>query len=283
MPKAPEPAPTTSVVLAIESDLRRRFPGIRDETLDRLNQATRLVTFKSGDFLLHQGAALQMWTVLSGFVAERSTTPEGRRFTHVILRANHVIGALSAWRPLESNVDLVALTDGHAAVISGSALRRIAQSDGHLALHLFDLTAATARLVEERLDQVTTEDARTSFATAMLTYEPLVAGADPIVTRAELAGLMGTSRQMLGAVVRAFESEGVVRREGRRIIIVDRAALERAANWQDAGMTHADWLTFVLRLRSAPRIRQRGRSIRPSLRRLRESMTQTEASPTAEN
>ena len=76
-----------------------------------------------------------------------------------------------------------------------------------------------------RLDQATFEDARERLATVLLEYERFLVGLDPVLTRAELAGLIGASREMLGHVFRDFEARGIVRRTGRRIDILDRGAL----------------------------------------------------------
>jgi CRP-like cAMP-binding protein len=137
----------------------------------------------------------------------------------------------------------VALTAASVASLPGRAVRSLAGRDAALALRLFDLAMSGSMEFEERLDQVYFDVARKRLARILLTYEPLISSPQPIISRADLAGLIETSREMLGNAIRALEAEGTVRRKGRQIAILRRAALEREAELEGKAGDQDRWFS----------------------------------------
>jgi CRP-like cAMP-binding protein len=219
--------------------------GASTRTLAALSLVARTSTFSARDNLVRQGDPLHVTVLLDGWVAVRRTSPEGRVFTLFLMRPGHVLGLGSVSRPGRSTFDLVALTRGRIATLPGADVRRLAEQDATLAVRLFDLDVGRSELIAHRLDEATFDHARKRLATILLSYEPLLTAASPIVSRADLAGLIGASREMLGSVIRALEAESVIAREGRRIAIRDRARLEREADWAGAGGEHAHSLLVL--------------------------------------
>jgi len=72
------------------------------------------------------------------------------------------------------------------------------------------LHGVTARLAGLLLDQATQPDA-------------------PALTRAQMAARLGTVREMVSRSLRELEQDGLIRLEGARIVIADRAGLARRA------------------------------------------------------
>jgi CRP/FNR family cyclic AMP-dependent transcriptional regulator len=234
---APEPLAGT--------DLEHVLAGASPQTLAALSLVARTSWFSARDSLVRQGDELRVTVLLDGWVAVRRTSPEGRVFTLFLMRPGHVLGLGSVSRPGRSTFDLVALTSGRISTLPGADVRHLAEQDATLAVRLFDLDVGRSELIAHRLDEATFDHARKRLATILLSYEQLVTAASPIVSRADLAGLIGASREMLGSVIRALEAEGIISREGRRIAIRDRARLEREADWAGAGGEHAHSLLVL--------------------------------------
>ena len=203
--------------------------GVSRSTLAGLSSIARTSAFSARDVLVRQGDALPVTVILDGWAAVRRTSPEGRVATLDLVRYGQALGLESVARPRPSTFDLVALTPGRLATLPGTAVRRLAEQDPALAVRLLDLAIGELGLIARRLDEVTFDDARKRLATVLLVYEPLVTAPSPFISRADLAGLVGTSREMLGHVIRALEARGIIAREGRRIVVRDRLALEREA------------------------------------------------------
>ena len=225
--------------------LERFLSGVSASTRAELLQVARTTSFRAGDTVVRQGDQLAVTIVLEGWLAVRRTSPEGRVFTLILMRPGHILGIRSVWRRVPSDFDLVALTPGRIRTLPGISVRRAAERDGTLAVRLFDLAVGTSMLIARRLDEATFDDARKRLATILLAYESLVSAVSPIVSRSDLASLIGTSREMLGRAIRALEGEGAIRRVGRRIVITDRAMLEREADWAHAGRDQAHWLRVL--------------------------------------
>jgi len=217
------------------TSLEQVFAGVSPHTLAELALVARTSRFAARDTLVHQGEHLRVAVLLQGWVAVRRTSPDGRGFTLFLMRPREVLGLRSVSRPGHSMFDLVALTPGRISMLPGAEVRRLAEEDASLAVRLFDLDVERSEFTAHRLDEATFDGARKRLATVLLSYEPLLTAPSPIVSRADLAGLIGTSREMLGRVIRVLEADGVISREGRRIAIRDRARLQReadgAAHW----------------------------------------------------
>lgn len=214
--------------------LDRLLSGVSRTTVAALSMIARTSPFTARDVLVGQGDALPVMVVLDGWAAVRRTSPEGRVATLHLVRPGQVLGIESVARSRRSPFDLVALTAGRIATMPGTAVRRLAKEDPTLAVRLLDLAIGELGLIARRLDEATFDGARKRLATVLLVYEPLVTAPSPFISRADLAGLVGTSREMLGHVIRAMEAEGVIAREGRRIVVRDQVALEREAGHAQA-------------------------------------------------
>ncbi|HET7727500.1 MAG TPA: Crp/Fnr family transcriptional regulator [Candidatus Limnocylindrales bacterium] len=218
--------------------------GTDEALLREVLGLARFVRFRRGDALIRQGDRLAVLVILKGYAAVRRMSPDGRRYTTLLTRPGHVVGLASIARPQDAQDDLVGLTDGMAALLPGVAMRRLAARDAGLALRLFDLGAGVADVVGQRLDQATFDSAQRRVATILLSYEDLLAEACPVISRTELASLAGTSREMLGVVVRALEAAGAVRRVGRAIVVEDRSQVHDIAGWESCGAEHVRALTI---------------------------------------
>jgi CRP/FNR family cyclic AMP-dependent transcriptional regulator len=66
---------------------------------------------------------------------------------------------------------------------------------------------------------------------AKLLLDQATQGQDAVpLTRQQMAARLGTIREMVSRSLRELEDEGLVKREGRQIVIADQAALERRAS-----------------------------------------------------
>lgn len=224
--------------------LLQLLSGAEESTLRELFRIVRYARFGRADPLIRQGDELAVLIVLQGYVSARRTSAEGRRYTTLLLRPGHVIGLGSVVRASHAAGDLVGLSEGIAAILPGAAVRRLAARDPGLALRLFDLGSGLLDVMTERLDQAIFDSAERRVATILLSYEDLLRRPTPVITRGEFASLAGTSREMLGVVIRALETGGVIHRQGRAILVDDRPLLHEIAAWDSCGAEHVRALTI---------------------------------------
>jgi CRP-like cAMP-binding protein len=219
---------------ALHAELARFFPDVHEETRDRLFALAIVRPFHRGDILSRQGDPLGVTLILSGLVATRNMGLSGQSLTLGICGTGRIIGLSAVRGSSPAPFGVAALTDGYAAQWDGSLIRRVAERDGSLILRLFDLTTQNVASLQQRLEQVTFNDARQRLGMVILAYGPLLSALGPVISRREVASLIGVTREMLGHAIRDLEAKKVIRRFGHQILILDRPALEEIADWSSA-------------------------------------------------
>ncbi|MEA2610002.1 MAG: family transcriptional regulator, nitrogen oxide reductase regulator [Chloroflexota bacterium] len=205
------------------------FPHSRLDTRRALAQAASIRRFDAGRPLLRQGDESSLALVLDGHVAVRRTTVDGR---HLIVRIV-TRGGLASLLPLAARPaggDAVAVTPSPAALWNGSEVRSFACADPGLAVDILDHTLVAYEEAVARIDTLLRQSALRRVARILSIHADLFFSEQPVLTRAYLPSLVGTSREMTGRVLRTLEAKHVVMRVGRdRLRLLDPAGLAAAA------------------------------------------------------
>jgi CRP-like cAMP-binding protein len=209
------------------------FPHSRADTRRALQAAAGVRVVGAGHAILHQGDETSLALVLNGHVALRRTTVDGRQLIMRIVGRAQVVSILPlAARP--ASADAVALTASPAAVWRSKAVRTLAITDPGFAIDILDQVLATFEEVVGRLDALLYQNALRRVARVLLQHRDLFFVERPVLTRAHLPILVGTSREMTGRVLRVLEARGLVARVGRsRLRLLDPAGLVAVAEGDD--------------------------------------------------
>lgn len=194
--------------------IRHALPDCRLETVRLLEESARLRNVRRGDAIYPQGERVPLTLLLLGYGAFRRTTLDGQHLTIGVARSGDLFG-YSSIAPVRSSVELVALTDSHIAQWPGQEIRALAAADPGLALDALDSIAASLHAMMERVEGFLHQDARRRVIRILSRHQDLFFGDPAILTRTDLPGLVGTSREMTGRVLRQLEREGIVKRFGR--------------------------------------------------------------------
>jgi CRP-like cAMP-binding protein len=190
------------------------LPGCRPETIERLILTVQARTVQPGEQIYRQGDPVPLTLILSGYGAARRTTINGKELVSGVAPA----GVLFGWSGLASvpsSVELVALTKCEIAQWSGTEVRALAAADPGLALVAIDSMAYSLHQTVERIEGFLHQDARLRVLRILARHRDLFFGEPAVLTRANLPGLVGTSREMTGQVLRQLEREGTIERVGR--------------------------------------------------------------------
>jgi CRP-like cAMP-binding protein len=199
---------------SLHDHLVRSLPGSRPETIERLIQTVRVRTVRPGQQIYRQGDPVPLTIILAGYGAARRTTVNGRELLSGVAPA----GVLFGWSGLASvpsSVELVALTECEVGQWPGTEIRLLAAADPGLALAAIDSMAWSLHQTVERIEGFLHQDARLRVVRVLAQHRALFFGEPPVLTRTHLPGLVGTSREMTGKVMRQLEREGTVARVGR--------------------------------------------------------------------
>jgi CRP/FNR family cyclic AMP-dependent transcriptional regulator len=213
--------------------LVRALPNAAPETIETLAGTARLRAAAPGDVVIRQGETIPFTLVIRGYGAFRRTTADGRQLVLGIASPGWLVGHPGIAGRAASQ-DLVAITPAKVARWSGTDVRALVLADPGLAVSVIDTMARFWGITIERLDGLIHQEARGRVLRVLAEYADLFFSEPAVLPRTLLPGLVGTSREMTGRVLRSLEAEGVISRVGRRgLRLLAPAALEEAADATD--------------------------------------------------
>lgn len=216
--------PTTDLL----DQIAHALPRARNETRRRLRRTARTRTLAPGDVAFRQGDPIPLTLMLHGHAALRRTTADGRELVLGIASRGWLFGFSSIAGSLAA-VDLVAATPVEVAIWSGDELRSLVVDDPGLALDVIDGMAKYIVHLSDRLDGFIHQEARRRVLRVLAEHEDLFFGETQVLSRGQLPGLVGTSREMTRRVVRELEREGMIARVGMHgLQLVSPARLHQA-------------------------------------------------------
>jgi CRP-like cAMP-binding protein len=208
--------------------IARALPRACHESHRLLEGSARLRTFVPGEIVFRQGDPILLTLMLRGHAALRRTTADGRELV-LGITTNGMLFGFSSIAASPAGVDLVAVTAAEVAVWPGVEVRSLVREDPGLALDVIDGMAKYLVHLSDRLDGFIHQEARRRVLRVLAENEDLLFGHPPVVSRTHLPGLVGTSREMTGRVVRELEREGIIARVGQRgLRLLSRTRLRQA-------------------------------------------------------
>lgn len=193
--------------------IKRALPNARAEASQALADTARFRAVARDQTVFRQGELLPFTLVVRGYGAFRRTTVDGRQVTVGIANPGDLLG-FSSIASSYSTVDLLALTKCETAMWAGPEVRRLAAADPGFALDVIDRMAGSLTMITEKVDGFLHQDARRRVVRILARHRDLFFEDPPILTRAHLPSLVGTSREMTGRVLRELEGEGTLDRVG---------------------------------------------------------------------
>jgi CRP-like cAMP-binding protein len=166
-----------------------------------------------------RGEPIALTILIRGYVGFERTTADGRRLTVGIGYPGRLYGIASVSSQMAA-VDMMALTDVEIGIWPAGTLRRLIAADPPIGLDALDQLSAYVNLVTVKLDGYLHQGARGRVLRTLVRHGQLFFGDPPVLSRAYLPGLVGTTREMTGRVLRDLEREGTIARAGRTGLVV---------------------------------------------------------------
>jgi CRP/FNR family transcriptional regulator, cyclic AMP receptor protein len=218
------------------SHLRDLPPEVLDELLEGAVQS-KVAAGSVAHRALEADQYLQL--VITGVIRVFVTAPDGRTMTIRYCRSGELLGAMSLFSDeFTEPATKQALVDTQLLTLSPPTVRALAQRD---------LRVARALLIElsERARNFVNEIPGTAFATVRQRVARQLLDlasthqqdSDPNgelavrITQQELAGAVGTVREVVVRTLRQLRDAGVVRTERDRIVLLDPAQLTEEVKW----------------------------------------------------
>lgn len=226
--------------IATNSSLERSpvFAQADAETIATLGPLGRRANIKRDRAIAEQGISWPyLGLVEAGIVQAVLATDSGREQVLFDALPGEVFGEAALIDHGPTLVRYIAQTAGTVILLLPvEAVRKRLRVDAALFRALADLNAQHTRTILDRFALLLTQPAVARIAAVLLSYaspaDGLTAALQPLptMTQPEIARLAGTIKEIVQRSLPKLEGEGAIRREGNRIIEVDRAKLLRLAS-----------------------------------------------------
>lgn len=204
---------------------------VPDDVREVLARNGRQLRVRKGHVLLAVGLpANDVYLVTEGSVSVSLVSSQGRETVLRLIEKGEMFGELAAIDGQPRSADVVAVENSTLLVIPGATFTGLIESEPVVSLWLARYLAHQVRYLTNRIYELSTMGVgpRLQAELLRLAGEPDADGAACIVrvpTQAELAARIGTNRETVTREFALLVREGLLAKEGRRIIVPSVARL----------------------------------------------------------
>jgi CRP/FNR family cyclic AMP-dependent transcriptional regulator len=217
------------------------FSRLDDDALLEIASYIQERTFSPGQVIVLEGEPCQaVYFVAQGVVRTSRLSPEGREQVLAYLGPGEPFNLVPALDGGSTLATVDAVTDTTLYTISCERLREIMRDHHGVALAIMERLGAEVRRLSDMVEDLALHTVRTRLARFLLTHasaelSEAAEGTQPSErwTQEEIAAQIGTVRDVVGRALRTFADDGLIHRERGRLVVVNRAGLERAAMMSD--------------------------------------------------
>lgn len=213
------------------------FAALDEDARQALRNAMVETTLRRGETLFTEGdPGDRLYLVLDGKIKLGHSSRDGRENLLAILGPGELLGELTLFEPGERTATATAVATSRLAELRHDQFMALLDHRPALAKHMLRELAIRLRRTNEALADLVFSDVPGRVAKALLdlaerfgedTPEGLRVAHD--LTQEELAQLVGASRETVNKSLADFISRGWIRLEGRAVLILDVARLQRRA------------------------------------------------------
>lgn len=204
------------------------FSGLDVQALDRVAAVARRRRFERGEFLFLEGEPCRaIYFIVRGRVRVSKVSAEGREQVLALLGPGDGLNLVPLFDGGPNPASAQALTEVEVWAFSCPDFRRLVEEFPQVARNILADFAAKLRFLVGLVEDLSFRTVGARLARFLLSREAVAPGRR--WTQEEIAAHLGTVREMVGRVLRIWREEGLIRQERGRIVILDRAALEKKA------------------------------------------------------
>ncbi|HRE48366.1 MAG TPA: Crp/Fnr family transcriptional regulator [Aggregatilineales bacterium] len=187
---------------------------------------------KGGAIFLEGHHPTGLCMVVSGLVRIYRMLEDGKMHVHTYVRPYATCNVIAALDGRPNPTSAAAMTDTQIGWLPREALITLMANDADLMMACIRLLTLQNRELMARADDLSFRTVPSRLARLLLQRGGFEGEANiPLdsLSQDEIAAVLGTSREVLGRALRQLYDLGLMRREGRKYVIIDRAGLETLA------------------------------------------------------
>jgi CRP/FNR family cyclic AMP-dependent transcriptional regulator len=220
----------------LKTELLRSIPyfaSLDEDTLASVAETAVHRAYEPDEIIFLEGEPCAgLFCVQSGHVKIYKSSPEGREQILHICRPRESFNDVAVFDGGPNPASAQAMDTTTVCLIERSAMLNLFDRHPKLAQAVVAVLAARARMLVAMVEDLSLRSVTGRLAKLLLDQATHGGEAIPL-THQQMAARLGTVREMVSRALRELEAEGLVRRAGRQIVIVDRAALERrSGQWR---------------------------------------------------
>ena len=210
------------------------FAGLHPDALDGLAAQLRRRTFKRGTMIFHKDQAGDaLYVIESGRVRIFLPTESGTELTVEVSGPGDVFGELSLLDGRPRSASAETLEDTAAFTLTRDEFKAHLTATPQLAVALIELLSTRLRHVTEYAESLAHLDVHARLARTLLEMADRYGvkrngiEIDFDLTQADLATMVGATRERVNRALAAFRAQGLLELRGRKIALLDPTRLRQ--------------------------------------------------------
>jgi len=209
------------------------FSGLDEATLLEVVRRGRLRLFGAGQTIFLQGdAARGLHVIVHGRVKVFKKSPRGRAQTLMSMGPGEPVGEVAALSGESYPATAETLETTETFYMPRDAFVDLIRSQPEVALRLLAALSGRLRAFASLIEDLSLKGVAERLAAYLLSLAPETGSSQTLdlgISRSELAAAVGTVPETLSRAFQQLTRAGAVETKGRRVVIKDRALLERVA------------------------------------------------------
>ena len=211
------------------------FQGMSLEELEKIEKVTKERTYKKGNVIITEGEKSEnVFIIKSGKVKIFKTSKDGREIILDIKGKSKIFAEVTLFNEGINPATVIAIEDSVILSISNHDIENTIRANPDMALNIIRVLNRRLNEAQLRVKNMAINDTFVRTAQTLLKLvdnygEETEDGTIELtlnLTREELAGLVGTSRETVSRAISQFSKEKALKIEGRKMIILDLSKLK---------------------------------------------------------
>jgi CRP/FNR family transcriptional regulator, polysaccharide utilization system transcription regulator len=213
------------------------FCDLHGGDLEQLNADKGCVYYKKGQIIFNAGAYPHgLFCVKEGKIKVFQIGDEGKEQIVRLVKSGDIMGYRALLSGDKYSASAEVLEDARICHIPRSTFLGLLQQNGNLSMQLMKLLSNDLGVAEHRITELAQKPVRERVAEALLYmketygYESDGATIGVVLSREDIANIVGTATETVIRLLSEFKTDGVIRLDGKKIAILNQKQLVRLAN-----------------------------------------------------
>jgi CRP/FNR family transcriptional regulator, anaerobic regulatory protein len=208
------------------------FSNLTMEEMVEISMTTTQREYKKGESIYLEGEPSEnLFVIHKGKVKISKLSEEGKEQIIRILYEGDFMGELSLFTqsPFMNNAEALETTS--VCIVNGKELSRLIEKNPSISLKIMKELSSRLEKTERLIESIGLGNVEQRVAEILLKMSDDTNVVNLSISKRDLAAHIGMSQETLSRKLSSFQEEGWIRQEGqRKIIIINRASLERISN-----------------------------------------------------